>query len=57
MQKVTTTGWKQAQQGLKGLTGGPLQVGPFPHLQHTLSIPQCHPLPLLLWCGRGRLQP
>lgn len=26
MQTVTSTGWKQAQQGLKGLAGGPLQV-------------------------------
>ena len=29
VQKVTSTGWKQAQQGLKGLTGEPLQVSTF----------------------------
>lgn len=39
MQKVTATGWKQAQQGIKGLTGGPLQVSSFLPLQLCRRVP------------------
>lgn len=41
VQKVTATGWKQAQQGLKGLAGGPLQVNAVIGVQYIAFYSRC----------------